>query len=183
MATNLLIGLQFHHLTIANPRISHGAFPWTPGGPIPSGNGFAFSFFNLASVCALLYSITRLCLKYVTYTSSVSLPSASPTPSFSCFRCKGEDLPNSSHTPSQTPHSLSHTPIPLPLCFVSSLQCCSALGRRRSCLVLPSSGRGRCGRARCRRRRWMERGWWGRMQWRGKLRRDPWLLRYRAGSR
>ena len=48
------------------PELSHGALPCTPGGPIPSGSGFAFSFFNLASVCALLCSITLLCLKYVT---------------------------------------------------------------------------------------------------------------------
>lgn len=46
--------------------LHEGGFPWLPGSAIPSGIGLAPSLASFSSVCFLLCSITRLCLKYVT---------------------------------------------------------------------------------------------------------------------
>lgn len=69
--------------------VHEGGFPWSPGSAIPSGIGLAPSLANFSSVCFLLCSITRLCLKYVTcnppapQTISHSSQSASPCPNSS----------------------------------------------------------------------------------------------------
>lgn len=114
----------------AFPSIHEGDFPCTPGGPIPSGIGLAPSFASFSSVCFLLYSITLLCLKYVTYSpptriSPISLqtqPCTSPQPSSPPYATP-KDLTNQHSTVSTHPTSSTLLLQPLTLDATRLLRC------------------------------------------------------------
>lgn len=81
-----------------SPIVHEGGFPRSPGSAIPSGIGLAPSCASFSSVCLLLCSITRLCLKYVTQLAAHSLSNA---------------FPSTPHAPSA--RSLSRMPSTMPL--------------------------------------------------------------------